>query len=255
VPASGGGPMRHRSESIPPPGAAQGYLSLLQRGQAGAPSGPADVQGVRESASAEDDTPPLGYAIAHLGGVYVLAQNRRGLVIVDAHAAAERVTYERLKEKYRGQGLGSAPLLLPVDINVSTGEADAFEDFREAFVAAGVVLDRTGPERVRVREVPVMLREADVEALVRDMLAELRRVPLAPDAARSAVVDDRIDEILSTMACHGSVRANRRLTVEEMNALLRDMERTERSDQCNHGRPTWREVSLAELDRWFMRGQ
>ena len=249
-----GGGMRPRGEGMPPPGAAQGYLSLLQQGQS-EPRGPVDVAAVREAPSDGDDTPPLGYAVAHLGGVYILAQNRGGLVIVDAHAAAERVTYERLKERYRGQGLGSAPLLLPVDLNVSPGEADAYEDYREAFTAAGVALDRIGPERVRVREVPVMLREADVEALVRDMLAELQRVPLAPGAVQSSVVDDRIDEILSTMACHGSVRANRQLTVEEMNALLRDMERTERSDQCNHGRPTWREVSLQELDRWFMRGQ
>ncbi len=232
----------------------QAYLSLLRQGQGG--SAPADrAVGVRESAPAGDEVPPLGYAVAHLGGVYILAQNREGLVIVDAHAAAERVTYERLKQKYRQQGLSGAPLLLPVDLHVSPGEAGAFEDFRDVFAAAGVALDRVGPERVRVREVPVMLREADIEALVREMLGELQRVPLAPGAAIDSVIDDRIDEILSTMACHGSVRANRRLGIEEMNALLRDMERTERSDQCNHGRPTWRSLSLRELDRWFMRGQ
>ncbi|MFW5954261.1 MAG: DNA mismatch repair endonuclease MutL [Guyparkeria sp.] len=253
-PARGGyaGPGR---PAVPAPGGSgQAYLALLRQGQVGgSPAGaPAEV---REPSPTEDDTPPLGYAVAHLGGVYVLAQNREGLVIVDAHAAAERVTYERLKEKYRQQGLGGAPLLLPVDLHVSPGEADAFEDFRDVFAAAGVVLDRVGPERVRVREVPVMLREADIESLVREMLAELRQVPLAPDAARSSVIDEHIDEILSTMACHGSVRANRRLGIEEMNALLRDMERTERSDQCNHGRPTWRILSMQELDRWFMRGQ
>ncbi|MFO7580907.1 DNA mismatch repair endonuclease MutL [Guyparkeria sp.] len=232
----------------------QAYLSLLAQGHRGE-SSPGGAPGVREPAPIEGEVPPLGYAVAHLGGVYILAQNREGLVIVDAHAAAERVTYERLKEKYRDQGLSGAPLLLPVDLSVSPGEADAFEEFCDAFAATGVVLDRIGPERVRVREVPVMLREADIESLVREMLAELRRVPLAPDGARSSVIDDRVDEILSTMACHGSVRANRRLGIEEMNALLRDMERTERSDQCNHGRPTWRVLSLQELDRWFMRGQ
>ncbi|MGM0516601.1 MAG: DNA mismatch repair endonuclease MutL [Pseudomonadota bacterium] len=249
---AGGAVPRLAGAGVPSPAASQGYLSLLRQGQAESQPGPG---GVREPAPVADDTPPLGYAVAHLGGVYILAQNRDGLVIVDAHAAAERITYERLKERYRHQGLAGAPLLLPVDLRVSPGEADSFEDFREAFAAAGVVLDRVGPEQVRVREVPVMLREGDIEALARDMLAELRRVPLEPGMIRSSVVDDRIDEILSTMACHGSVRANRRLSVEEMNVLLRDMERTERSDQCNHGRPTWREISLQELDRWFMRGQ
>ncbi|KTG17405.1 MULTISPECIES: DNA mismatch repair endonuclease MutL [unclassified Guyparkeria] len=231
--------------------ASQGYLSLLahgQQGQEGAPS-------VAEPLPADDEIPPLGYAVEHLGEIYILARNRDGLVIVDAHAAAERVTYERLKSAYRQQGLSGAPLLLPVDFAVSPAEAEAFETWQEAFSAAGVMVDRVGPERVRVREVPAMLREADIETLVREMLAELRRVPMAEDTVPRAIVDERIDEILSTMACHGSVRANRRLTIAEMNALLRDMERTERSDQCNHGRPTWRTLSIDELDRWFMRGQ
>ncbi len=230
---------------------AQGYFSLLEQGRAGEGDGGRVAEPLPEDA----EIPPLGYAIAHLGEIYVLARNRDGLVIVDAHAAAERVTYERLKQSYRQQALSAAPLLLPVDIGVSPVEAEAFETWQEAFAAAGVVLDRIGPERVRVREVPVMLREADIETLVREMLAEMRRVPLAGGDVPRAVVDDRIDEILSTMACHGSVRANRRLTVAEMNALLRDMERTERSDQCNHGRPTWRRLTIEELDRWFMRGQ
>ncbi|MFI9652304.1 DNA mismatch repair endonuclease MutL [Guyparkeria halopsychrophila] len=239
VPATGGG----RS--------AQGYFSLLEQGRAGESDGDRVAEPLPEDA----EIPPLGYAIAHLGEIYILARNRDGLVIVDAHAAAERVTYERLKQSYRQQALSAAPLLLPVDLGVSPVEAEAFETWQEAFAAAGVVLDRIGPERVRVREVPVMLREGDIETLVREMLAEMRRLPLAGDDAPRAVVDDRIDEILSTMACHGSVRANRRLTVAEMNALLRDMERTERSDQCNHGRPTWRRLTIEELDRWFMRGQ
>ncbi|MFN2381563.1 MAG: DNA mismatch repair endonuclease MutL [Guyparkeria sp.] len=230
---------------------AQGYFSLLEQGRAGEGEGGRVAEPLPEDA----EIPPLGYAIAHLGEIYILARNRDGLVIVDAHAAAERVTYERLKQSYRQQALSAAPLLLPVDIGVSPVEAEAFETWQEAFAAAGVVLDRIGPERVRVREVPVMLREADIETLVREMLAEMRRVLLAGDDVPRAVIDDRIDEILSTMACHGSVRANRRLTVAEMDALLRDMERTERSDQCNHGRPTWRRLTIEELDRWFMRGQ
>lgn len=230
---------------------AQGYFSLLEQGRAGEGEGGRVAEPLPEDA----EIPPLGYAIAHLGEIYILARNRDGLVIVDAHAAAERVTYERLKQSWRERALSAAPLLLPVDIAVSPVEAEAFETWQEAFAAAGVVLDRIGPERVRVREVPVMLREADIETLVREMLAEMRRVPLAGGDVPRAVVDDRIDEILSTMACHGSVRANRRLTVAEMNALLRDMERTERSDQCNHGRPTWRRLTIEELDRWFMRGQ
>ncbi|RRQ24603.1 DNA mismatch repair endonuclease MutL [Guyparkeria sp. SCN-R1] len=239
VPTTGGG----RS--------AQGYFSLLEQGRTGEGEGSRVAEPLPEDA----EIPPLGYAVAHLGEIYILARNRDGLVIVDAHAAAERVTYERLKQSYRQQALSAAPLLLPVDLGVSPVEAEAFETWQEAFAAAGVVLDRVGPERVRVREVPVMLREADIETLVREMLAEMRRVPLAGDDVPRAVVDDRIDEILSTMACHGSVRANRRLTVAEMNALLRDMEHTERSDQCNHGRPTWRRLTIDELDRWFMRGQ
>ncbi|MFW6020652.1 MAG: DNA mismatch repair protein MutL, partial [Guyparkeria sp.] len=231
--------------------AAQGYFSLLEQGRAGEGGG----HRVAEPLPTDEEIPPLGYAIAHLGEIYILARNRDGLVIVDAHAAAERVTYERLKQSWRERALSAAPLLLPVDLAVSPSEAEAFEAWQEAFAAAGVVLDRVGPERVRVREVPVMLREADIETLVREMLAEMRRVPLAGGDVPRAVIDDRIDEILSTMACHGSVRANRRLTVAEMNALLRDMERTERSDQCNHGRPTWRRLTIEELDRWFMRGQ
>ncbi len=230
---------------------AQGYFSLLEQGRAGE----GESGRVAEPLPEDAEIPPLGYAIAHLGEIYILARNRDGLVIVDAHAAAERVTYERLKHNWRERGLTAAPLLLPVDIAVSLVEAEAFETWREAFAAAGVVLDRIGPERVRVREVPSMLREADIETLAREMLAEMQRVPLAGDDVPRAVVDDRIDEILSTMACHGSVRANRRLTVAEMNALLRDMERTERSDQCNHGRPTWRRLTIDDLDRWFMRGQ
>ena len=233
--------------------ASQGYLSLLARGQSAQPGAPS--VGVAEPLPADEEIPPLGYAVEHLGEIYILARNRDGLVIVDAHAAAERVTYERLKNTYRQQGLSGAPLLLPVDFTVSPAEAEAFEAWQEAFGAAGVMVDRVGPERVRVREVPAMLREADIETLAREMLAELRRVPMAEDTVPRAIVDERIDEILSTMACHGSVRANRRLTVAEMNALLRDMERTERSDQCNHGRPTWRTLSIDELDRWFMRGQ
>ncbi len=232
--------------------AGQGYLSLLgQSHNLGMP----DPGGVAESLPIDEEIPPLGYAVAHLGEIYILARNRDGMVIVDAHAAAERVTYERLKDSHRRQGLSGAPLLLPVDIQVSPEEADAFEAWREAFARAGVELDRVGPERVRVREVPMMLRESDIEELALDMLAELRRLPLEAGEVSLTVVDERIDAILSTMACHGSVRANRRLGVAEMNALLRDMERTDRSDQCNHGRPTWRAISIQELDRWFMRGQ
>ncbi|WP_410474189.1 DNA mismatch repair endonuclease MutL [Guyparkeria sp. TX1] len=249
-----GGEVARPSMGVPTTGSgrsAQGYFSLLEQGRSGEGEGSRVAEPLPEDA----EIPPLGYAVAHLGEIYILARNRDGLVIVDAHAAAERVTYERLKQSYRQQALSAAPLLLPVDLGVSPVEAEAFATWQEAFAAAGVVLDRIGPERVRVREVPVMLREADIETLVREMLAEMRRVPLAGDDVPRAVVDDRIDEILSTMACHGSVRANRRLTVAEMNALLRDMERTERSDQCNHGRPTWRRLTIEELDRWFMRGQ
>lgn len=204
----------------------------------------------------EDPTqaPPLGYAIAQLHGVYILSQTVRGLVVVDMHAAHERITYEGMKQQVHGDAHGEGhleaqPLLVPVSLAASPGEVETAERCREAFTRLGVELDVAGPETLLVRQVPVLLAQADVEPLIRDMLADLERY------GHSDRIEAHINELLSTMACHGSVRANRRLTLAEMNALLRDMERTERSGQCNHGRPTWTEMSMQQLDKLFLRGQ
>lgn len=198
-----------------------------------------------------DDTraPPLGYAVAQLHGVYILAQTERGMVIVDMHAAHERIVYERMKQQIHAGALDAQPLLVPVSMAVSAGEAEIAEQESEAFARLGVSLDAAGPETLLIRQVPALLADADIEPLIRDMLGDLERF------GRSDRLETRINELLSTMACHGSVRANRLLTLPEMNALLRDMERTERSGQCNHGRPTWTEMSMGQLDKLFLRGQ
>ena len=197
----------------------------------------------------EQDIPPLGYALAQLSGVYVLAQNADGLIIVDMHAAHERVTYERLKAQYQGGGLTAQPLLVPVTIAVSEGEADAAENHESWFRGLGLELSRSGPDRLSLRQIPALLRNADCERLVRDVIADLC------EQGSSARPEQHVNEVLATMACHGSIRANRQLSIEEMNALLREMEKTERGDQCNHGRPTWTRLTMQELDRLFLRGQ
>ncbi|MEL7310900.1 MAG: DNA mismatch repair endonuclease MutL [Pseudomonadota bacterium] len=200
-------------------------------------------------AVADDAPPPLGFAIAQLHGVYILAQNAHGLVVVDMHAAHERITYEQLKTAHSDRSLVRQPLLVPIRITVSRAEADLAELHAETLLEAGLVIERSGPESVALREVPALLGANHAEALLRDVLADFESVG---HSGRAAAVTD---ELLATMACHHSVRANRQLTLPEMNALLRDMERTERADQCNHGRPTWTQVSMAELDRMFLRGQ
>ena len=198
-----------------------------------------------------DDTqaPPLGFAIAQLHGVFILAQSERGLILVDMHAAHERIVYERMKTQVHGGRLEAQPLLVPVSLAPSPAEVATAEAARAAFSRFGVELDVAGPETLLVRQLPALLVDADVEPLIRDMLGDLERY------GRSDRLEAHVNELLSTMACHGSVRANRQLTQAEMNALLRDMERTERSGQCNHGRPTWTEMSMKDLDRLFMRGQ
>ncbi|WP_420827727.1 DNA mismatch repair endonuclease MutL [Halomonas binhaiensis] len=199
----------------------------------------------------EDPTqaPPLGFAVAQLHGIYILAQNAQGLVLVDMHAAHERIVYEHMKNQVHGGALEAQPLLVPVSLAASPAEIETAESEREAFSRLGVELDAAGPETLLVRQLPALLSDADVEPLIRDMLSDLERY------GRSDRIEAHINELLATMACHGSVRANRQLTIAEMNALLRDMERTERSGQCNHGRPTWTQMSLRELDRLFLRGQ
>ncbi|CBV43250.1 DNA mismatch repair endonuclease MutL [Halomonas elongata] len=232
--------------------AAEVALAEREASPAAATSSPAPAPAMPE----EDATkaPPLGYAVAQLHGIYILSQTERGLVVVDMHAAHERIVYERMKAQVHGEagnggGLQAQPLLVPVSLAASAAEVATAEAEREAFSRLGVELDVAGPETLLVRQVPALLVDADVEPLVRDMLGDLERY------GRSDRLEAHINELLSTMACHGSVRANRQLTTAEMNALLRDMERTERSGQCNHGRPTWTEMSLKELDRLFLRGQ
>jgi DNA mismatch repair protein MutL len=193
--------------------------------------------------------PPLGYAIAQLHGIYILAENADGLIVVDMHAAHERIGYEKLKCAHDGEGLRTQPLLVPVTVAVSEREADVAEREADTLATLGFELNRSGPQSLTLRSVPALLAHGDVEALLRDVLADLR------EHGESRRVAAARDELLATMACHGAVRANRRLTLPEMNALLREMEVTERSGQCNHGRPTWARFSLPEIDRWFLRGR
>lgn len=200
-------------------------------------------------ASDPELVPPLGFAIAQLHGIYILSQNQQGLVVVDMHAAHERITYERLKIAVDQQALQSQPLLVPLTISLSEKEVDAAEQHAAQFAELGVILQRTSPESILVRQIPVILQQAQTESLIIDMLADLIQ------HGSSDRIQAHRNEILGTMACHGSVRANRQLTITEMNALLRDMEETERSGQCNHGRPTWTQMSMKDLDKLFMRGQ
>ncbi len=193
--------------------------------------------------------PPLGYALAHIHSIYILSETEKGIILVDAHAAHERVSYERLKKQYHQGRIPSQPLLLPLKIQLSALEADLVEQENEFFQNLGFELNRTGPEAIVLRSSPALLGREDMDTLVRDILADL----LTHGNSRRA--EEKSNEILATMACHGSVRAKRKLTVDEMNALLREMEQTERIGQCNHGRPTWVELSSVDLDRFFLRGQ
>ena len=217
------------------------YASLLGDSAAAA--------GAPASLATDSDIPPLGFAIAQLKNIFVLAENAQGLVLVDMHAAHERITYERMKSGRAHNNLRSQMLLVPLSVAVSATEAAAAEEHAEALAQWGLELSRGGPEAVVVRRVPALLEGADVSQLCRDVLAELAR------HGSSRRLQEMENELLSTMACHGSVRAGRRLTLPEMNALLREMEATERSNQCNHGRPTWVQLNLAELDKLFLRGR
>lgn len=203
-----------------------------------------------EELTADDaEVPPLGYAVAQLHRIYILAQNKEGLIIVDMHAAHERITYERMKTACESEELKMQPLLVPLSIAVSQSEAECGESQKQVLLSIGIELERAAAESIIVRQVPSILRNADIEQLVRDVLSDVL------EYGSSDRIQAHQDELLSTMACHGSVRANRQLTIPEMNALLRDMEATERSGQCNHGRPTWVYQSLDELDKLFLRGQ
>ena len=195
------------------------------------------------------NTPPLGYAIAHLHNIYILAETPKGIILVDTHAAHERVTYERLKQQYQQGAVPSQPLLLPIKINVSSAEADLAEQEHEFFSSLGFELTRSGTETIILRSTPALLGNIDKERLIRDVLADITEHGI------SHRIQEQSNQLLATIACHGAVRAHRRLGIDEMNALLRDMEQTERIGQCNHGRPTWIELSTNDLDKFFLRGQ
>lgn len=230
-----------------------GYRSSVASGfdpSGGAsPGALADQSAIYQQLSQDAEIPPLGFAVAQLHGVYILAQNAEGLIIVDMHAAHERITYERMKTATDNQGMKAQPLLVPLSIAVSTAEADYVEAEQTGLAELGFTIERVSPESILVRQVPALLARANIEQLVRDVLADIQ------EHGRSDRITAYRDELLSTMACHGSVRANRQLTIAEMNALLRDMERTERSGQCNHGRPTWAYQSMSDLDKLFLRGR
>ena len=229
-------------------------MSAYQRfAHSDAKQGPGFSDTVPESLSnekgAHEEIPPMGFAIAQLKGVYILAENAEGLIMVDMHAAHERITYESLKSQFDAGNVNSQPLLVPVSLHVSEKEGKAAIEHLALFTQYGFDIDQIGEEQLVIRAVPSTLSRSNIEVLIRDVLSDLVEFGLS----------DRIQhaeqEILSSMACHGSIRANRKLTLEEMNALLRQIESVERSGQCNHGRPTWMSVSLQEIDKWFMRGR
>ena len=234
------------SSHVPGPGA--GVLAGATQAYTGL-YGAATPQPQMPAEGEADEVPPLGYAVAQLHGIYILAENADGLVVVDMHAAHERITYERLKQAMALEGLRSQPLLVPESMAVSQRQADCAEEHAEWFARLGFALQRMGPESLAIREIPALLRQADAAQLVQDVLTDLM------EYGTSDRIEAHRNELLATMACHGSVRANRRLTLAEMNALLRDMEQTERSGQCNHGRPTWTRMSMVELDKLFLRGR
>lgn len=203
-----------------------------------------------QGVGAPAEIPPLGFALAQLDGVYVLAQAADGLVVVDMHAAHERVCYERLKSLWQRDGrVRCQPLLVPVCVRLARDEADLLQAHEESLRALGLGLSRLGPEQITVREIPVVLHDVDAEQLLRDLVSDLAA------HGTSERIEQQSNALLATLACHGSVRANRRLSLPEMNALLRAMEATERADQCNHGRPTWVKLARAQLDRLFLRGR
>ena len=243
-------PPSPRSAPLPAaqPGAVRDQLAAYRALHPG-PDPETAATGTPPDSGSDPDVPPLGYALAQLKGAYILAENAAGLVLVDLHAAHERVLYERLKTAQRAGEPARQPLLIPLDLQVSPADADAVETAGAALRAIGFDLDRSGPDRVRVRAMPALVRGADAETLVRDLLADLAA------SGGTERWDAHLERMLGNLACRAAVHVNDRLTVAEMNALLRTMETTPHSGQCNHGRPTWAQVTLAELDQLFLRGR
>lgn len=235
--------------NIAPGGVPRGIQEPSSAYATAALSDPIVISASELSPHTAEDAPPLGYAIAQLHGIYILAQNANGLIVVDMHAAHERIVYEKLKILHQEGELATQPLLMPLTINVSQQEAALADQHQELFAKFGFQIERFGNESIVIREIPSLLQQADVNELVRDVLADLNMF------GSSEKLEQANNKLLSTMACYGSVRAHRKLTIIEMNALLREMETTERSAQCNHGRPTWVQLSVDQLDKLFKRGQ
>ena len=244
-------PLRHQSTLGVAEPAAAAYLAFARATQAlGEPaSTPAATPQFAPAETVDRDGPPLGYALAQLHGIYILAQNARGLVLVDMHAAHERILYEKLKTALDNRQIATQALLIPAVFSAEPLDIAAVEEHAEALADLGFQIAPLGPNQLGVRSVPALLQSGDPAALARSLIAELREHGITQLATA------RRNELLATMACHGAVRARRILTLPEMNALLRQMEETERAGQCNHGRPTWTELSVDQLDKLFLRGQ
>lgn len=199
--------------------------------------------------SFENSEYPLGFALAQLHGVYILAENNQGLIVVDIHAAHERITYEQLKAEFQSESIKTQTLLIPISIALNERDAEIAELNTQLFAKSGFGIERMGPETIIVRQIPMVLQNQNIEQIIIDVLADLN------ENAHSERIHDKINQLFSSIACHGAVRANRKMTTQEMNALLRAIETTPNSGQCNHGRPTWLQLTMPELDKLFLRGR